>query len=121
MDCKTKCIPDENSSALVCPHRLRNSSQILVADAEKYIREFISDILCEMGFEVVGAASCIEGYNRFMGRGFDLVFTNSKIICRDGYSLAYHIKTRSPDTPLVMLVGRNTRNPLDKNEGCCMD
>jgi DNA-binding NtrC family response regulator len=46
---------------------------------------------------------------------------DSKMILKDGFSLAYHVKARSPETPVVMLVGRNKQDPADEKEGCCID
>ena len=99
----------------------RDNRQILVVDDENDNLEFLSGLIFKLGFEVVTAGSGIEGLHGFVNSDFDLVFTDSKMILKDGFSLAYHVKAKSPETPVVMLVGRNKQDPADKKEGCCID
>ncbi len=106
---------------LLCRHSQKGSRQILVADAEKNIREFLAGIFSKMGYEPVGAAGWIEALKLFASSKFDLVFTDSKMICWDGFSLAYHIKARSPETPVVIMVAGCRENLSDNHEGCCLD
>jgi DNA-binding NtrC family response regulator len=99
----------------------RDNGQILVVDDDHDNLEFLSDLIVKLGFKVVTAGSGIEGLHGFVNSDFDLVFTDSKMILKDGFSLAYHVKARSPETPVVMLVGRNKQDPADKKQGCCID
>ncbi|HUV76533.1 MAG TPA: response regulator [Desulfobacterales bacterium] len=117
-----------NTNAVMChkthllfEHIQRDHRQILVVDDENDYLEFLSDLIFKMGFQVVTAASGIKGLNLFVKSEYDLVFTDFKMICSDGFSLAYHIKAISPETPVVMLVGQTREDPPDKKEGCCMD
>ena len=99
----------------------RDDRQILVVDDEHDNLEFLSGLIDKLGFEVKTARSGIEGLHRVVNSDFDLVFTDSKMILKDGFSLAYHVKAKFPETPVVMLVGRNKQDPPDKKEGCCFD
>jgi two-component system, NarL family, sensor histidine kinase EvgS len=99
----------------------RDNRQILVVDDDHDSLKFLSDLIVKLGFKAVIADSGIEGLHGFVNGDFDLVFTDCKMILKDGFSLAYHVKARSPETPVVMLVGRNKPDPADKNEGCCID
>ncbi len=99
----------------------RHNKQILVVDDDHDNLEFLADLIAKLGFDVVTEDSGIEGLHRVVNSGFDLVFTDSKMILKDGFSLAYHVKARSPETPVVMLVGRNKQDPADEKEGCCID
>ena len=117
-----------NAKLVMCHRRvlfLENTQidnrQILVVDDDHDNLEFLSDLIVKLGFEVVTAGSGIQALNLFVNSDFDLVFTDSKMILKDGFSLAYHVKSVSPETPVVMLVGRNKQDPADKKEGCCMD
>jgi CheY-like chemotaxis protein len=117
-----------NAKLVVCHKRSlfletipRDNRQILVVDGDPDNLEFLSDLIVNLGFKVVTAGSGVEGLHGFVYSKFDLVFTDSKMILEDGFSLAYHIKARSPETPVVMLVGRNKQDPADKKQGCCMD
>jgi len=99
----------------------RNDRRILVVDDEYDNLQFLSDFIFKLGFEVGAAGSGIEALNLLAKSDFDLVFTDSKMILKDGFSLAYHVKAISPETSVVMLVGRNKKDPPDKKEGCCID
>lgn len=102
-------------------HTQRDNRQILVVDDENDNLEFLSDIFSKIGYETVTAVSGIKGLNLFIKSDFDLVFTDSKMILKDGFSLAYHVKARFPETPVVMLIGQGKEDPQDKKEGCCID
>ena len=117
-----------NAKLVICHQRVlflentqRENRQILVVDDDHDNLEFLSGLIVKLGFKVVTASSGIEGLHGFVNSDFDLVFTDSKMILKDGFSLAYHVKALSPETPVVMLVGRNKQDPADKKEGCCMD
>jgi CheY-like chemotaxis protein len=99
----------------------RHNKQILVVDDHHDNLEFLADLIAKLGFDVVTEDSGIEGLHRVVNSDIDLVFTDSKMILKDGFSLAYHIKARSPETPVVMLVGGSTQDQTDQKEGCCMD
>ena len=117
-----------NAKLVTCHQRVlflentqRENRQILVVDDDHDNLKFLSGLILKLGFKVVTAGSGIEGVHGFVNSDFDLVFTDSKIVLKDGFSLAYHVKAVSPETPVVMLVGRNKQDPADKKEGCCMD
>jgi DNA-binding NtrC family response regulator len=117
-----------NAKSVKCHQRVlflentqRYNRQILVVDDDHENLEFLSNLITKSGFDVVTEVSGSEGLRKVVNSVFDIVFTDSKMILEDGFSLAYHIKSRSPKTPVVMLVGWSTQNPTDKKEGCCMD
>jgi CheY-like chemotaxis protein len=99
----------------------RDNRQILVVDDDHDNLEFLSDLIVNLGFDVVTADSGIEGLHRVVNSDFDLVFMDSKMILKDGFSLAYHIKGRFPEIPVVMLVGRDKQDRAEEKESCCMD
>jgi len=102
-------------------HTPKDNSQILVVDDASDIQRFPAHTLSIMGYESVGATSWIEALKLFKAGDFDLVFTDSKIIGWDGFSLAFHIKAISPEVPVVMLIDKNRNNSPDNQEGCCID
>jgi CheY-like chemotaxis protein len=99
----------------------RDNRQILVVDDDHENLEFLSGLIVNLGFDVVTAKSGIEGLHKVVNSDFDLVFMDSKMMLKDGVSLAYHIKAGSPETPVVMLVGRDKQDPAEEKESCCMD
>ena len=106
---------------LFCRRPQRNKEKILIVDAGNDDRKLLTGILTAMGYEPVGAAGWIEALKLFTPGNFDLVFTDSKIICWDGFCLAFHIKARSSQIPVVMMVARSEKNAPDNREGCCFD
>jgi CheY-like chemotaxis protein len=117
-----------NAKLVICHQRVlflentqRDNRQILVVDDDHENLEFLSDLIVNLGFDVVTARSGIEGLHKVVNSDFDLVFMDSKMMLKDGFSLAYHIKAGSPETPVVMLVGRDKQDPAEEKESCCMD
>lgn len=99
----------------------QNGRRVLVADQEEEIRLLVSSMLADMNFKVVSAGAGPEALSRFAADDFALVFADAKMICADGHSLAYHVKTKTPETRVVMMAGRSRETYPDKNEGCCID
>ena len=110
-----------HQTVLFLENTQRDNKKILVVDDDHDNLKFLSGLIVKLGFEVVTARSGIEGLHGFVNSDVDLVFTDSKMILKDGFSLAYHVKAKFPETPVVMLVGRNKQDPPDKKEGCCID
>jgi len=108
-------------TALFLENTQRDNRQILVVDDDHDNLEFLSDLIVNLGFDVVTAGSGIEGLYRVVNSDFDLVFMDSKMILKDGFSLAYHVKARFPEIPVVMLVGRDKQDPAEEKESCCME
>ena len=110
-----------HQTVLFLENTQRDNGRILVVDDDQDNLEFLSGVILRSEFEVVTAGSGIEGLHGFVNSHVNFVFTDSKIILKDGFSLAYHVKAISPETPVVMLVGRNKQDPPNKKEGCCFD
>ena len=110
-----------HQTVLFLENTQRDNRQILVVDDDHDNLEYLSDLIVNLGFDVVTAGSGIQGLHRVVNSDFDLVFMDSKMILKDGFSLAYHVKARSPEIPVVMLVGRDKQDPVDKKQGCCID
>lgn len=57
----------------------------------------------------------------FLKRPFDLVLTDFQMPGMNGGSLAFQIKNRSPETPVVMITGHSKERVMEKIEGSCVD
>ena len=117
-----------NAKLVMCHQRVlflentqKENRRILVVDDDHDNLEFLSDLIVNLGFDVVTAGSGIQGLHRVVNSDFDLVFMDSKMILKDGFSLAYHIKARFPEIPVIMLVGRDKQDRAEEKEGCCID
>jgi CheY-like chemotaxis protein len=90
-----------------------NNKRILVVDDDKAIRDIISDVLSFMGFTVAVARSGNEGLDLFLKEPFDLVFTDLRMPGMDGWDLAFHVKHRAPDTPVVLITGQQKEEVME--------
>jgi two-component system NtrC family response regulator len=74
-----------------------------------------------MGYEVVSAGSGHEGLNLFLKNSIELVLTDLNMPGMDGWTLASHIKKKSPNTPIVLITG-SEKGVVDKKlKKSCVD
>ena len=88
--------------------------RILVVDDSKEIRDILSDVLSSMGFQVSVASNGNEGLNLLFVNPFELVLTDLQMPGMDGWTLDFHIKDRSPDTPVVLITGSEREVVLER-------
>lgn len=110
-----------DKTPLDCSRTEGGSRRILVVDDEKDIRNVFSKILSILGYEVVVASSGTEGLNLFLRSPFDLVLTEFQMPEMDGWNLAFHIKERAPNTPVVMITCQEKEGVMEKIKGSCVD
>lgn len=96
-------------------------NKILIVDDEKAIRDVLSDTLSFLGYEVTVANNGHEGFSLFLNNSFGLVFTDMHMPGMDGWSLAHHIKDKSPDTPVVLITGSEKETVMKKLKGSFVD
>ena len=96
-------------------------SQILVVDDSKAIRDVLSKMLSFMGFHVAVASNGNEGLHLFLTNSFDFVLTDVQMPGMDGWTLAFHVKDKSPDTPVVLVTGEEKKAIMEKLKGSCAD
>ena len=100
---------------------LKSSRRILVVDDEQAIRDALLDMLSFMGHKAVAASNGIEALNLFLRSSFDLVLTDYQMFGMDGLALAFHIKKRSADTPVVLITGESKEGIMEKLKGKNVD
>jgi len=96
-------------------------SKILVVDDSKAIRDLLSNMLSLMGFHVAVASNGNEGLHLFLTNSFGLVLTDLQMPGMDGWTLALHVKDKSPDTPVVLVTGEEKKAIMEKLKGSCAD
>ena len=99
----------------------RNNKRILVVDDDKAIRDILSDVLSCMGFTVAVARSGNEGLELFLEEPFDLVVTDLRMPGMDGWDLAFHVKDRAPNTPIVLITGQQKEEVTKSDKGDRVD
>ena len=71
-----------------------NRKRILVVDDALTVRMYCRDVLERAGFDVEEAGNGIEGLERALGGGFDLLFVDINMPRMDGYEMVRHLRER---------------------------
>ena len=88
-----------------CEHRQDRPTILLVDDAF-LMRGVLSEILEDSGLHAIGAASGEEAVAYLCGpEQIDLVFSDIKMPCADGFALARWIHENRPDIPVILTGG----------------
>lgn len=95
--------------------------RILIVDDTKATRDALSNIFSVMGFKVDVASNGNEGLNLFSKNSFDLVITDLQMPGMDGWNVAFRIKDKSPNTPVVLITGSEKEAVMEKLKGSCVD
>ena len=93
-----------------------NNKRILVVDDDRAIRDILSAALSFMGFSVAVARSGNEGLDLFLKDRFDLVLTDLRMPGMDGWDLAFHVKDRAPNTPVVLITGQQKEEVMESDK-----
>ena len=118
---KPKMDKKPDIKSLVSSHKKKRCRRILVVDDEKNIQDILSGMLSTMGYEVVSAGSGHEGLNLFLKNSIELVLTDLNMPGMDGWTLASHIKRKSPNTPVVLITGSEKGAVDEKLKRSCVD
>jgi DNA-binding response OmpR family regulator len=81
--------------------------KILVIDDEMEIRDLLSEILQEEGFEVFEASDGVEGLELFHDIKPDLVITDIKMPRKDGFEVLKGVKDSKYDIDVIILTGHS--------------
>jgi len=79
--------------------------RVLVIDDERAIRQTLSQVLADEGYEVESAADGIEGLDRMRRERFDLVFLDVWLKDKDGLAILTELGDKASTVPVVMISG----------------
>ena len=79
--------------------------RVLVIDDDASVREAVSYLLAEFGYDCETAADGLRGLARFDEGGWDLVLTDLAMPKMNGWEVAAAIQRRSPTMPIVLITG----------------
>jgi len=77
----------------------------VVEDDPELRDEILLPVLSKAGFDAFGMASALDLYRAMVGAQFDLVLLDVGLPDDDGFSIARHLRSRSPLLGIVMLTG----------------
>jgi CheY-like chemotaxis protein len=95
--------------------------RILIVDDEKAVRDVLYNIFVYWGYQVAVAGSGSEALPLFLRTTFNLVLTDLNMPGIDGWTVAVHVKDKSPDTLVGLMTAQNTEDIVEKLEGSCVD
>jgi CheY-like chemotaxis protein len=82
------------------------SNTILVIDDDDRVRTLLRDILLFGGYQVIEASDGKSGIRYLEGGGFvDMVLTDLGMPEMNGWEVAKLIKSKTPQTPVVLITG----------------
>ncbi len=79
--------------------------RVLVVDDEAIVREVISKLLTDAGYDAVRAASSTEALEIATRESLDLVLLDVRMPAPDGWEVLRTLRTNNPDLPVVMVSG----------------
>ena len=82
--------------------------RVLVVEDEAYVRESLTDILRDRGYEVAAAATVAAAMSLLARAPVDVVLTDFRMPGADGLALVKQVAAVSPDVPVIVLTGQGT-------------
>jgi two-component system response regulator PilR (NtrC family) len=81
---------------------------ILVVDDEKSLREFLTILLEQEGYEVTTADTVASGIERITGESFDLVMCDLKLPDGSGLEVLGEARNRQLESPFIIITAHTT-------------
>jgi DNA-binding NtrC family response regulator len=90
------------------PAKVPSRGRVLVVEDEAYVRDSLTEILRERGYDVVEAGTVGDAVRVLAHAPIDVVLTDFRLPGADGLALVKQIQSTSPDVPVVVLTGQGT-------------
>ncbi|PYQ38462.1 MAG: hypothetical protein DMF77_24020 [Acidobacteria bacterium] len=90
------------------PGKLPSRGRVLVVEDEAYVRDSLTEILRERGYEIVEAGTAGDAVRVLAHAPIDVVLTDFRLPGADGLALVKQIQSTSPEVPVVVLTGQGT-------------
>ena len=94
---------------------MARSLHVLVVDDEPPIRTILTRWLQAWGYDVTPAASAIEALDAMASKPADIVLCDIAMPERDGFWLAERVRTRWPQTAIVMVTAQDDVHTVRKS------
>ena len=88
--------------------------KILVIDDEEVIRNLLTDVLGDKGYEVTAVASGEEGYQEAYNKDFDVMIVDLMLPGDDGLKIINFIKKNDPDAVVIVITGCNSMESIQE-------
>ncbi|HYU41795.1 MAG TPA: sigma-54 dependent transcriptional regulator [Vicinamibacteria bacterium] len=90
------------------PGKVPSRGRVLVVEDEAYVRDSLTEILRERGYDIVEAGTVGDAVRVLAHAPIDVVLTDFRLPGADGLALVKQIQSTSPDVPVVVLTGQGT-------------
>ena len=90
------------------------SNKILFVEDEEDLTLIVSDTLRGQGYDIITAADCIQGLEKFKSEGADIVVADVMMPKMDGFTMAKEIRKLSPTVPLLFLTAKSTIDDVEQ-------
>ncbi|MFQ5963583.1 MAG: sigma-54-dependent transcriptional regulator [Candidatus Scalinduaceae bacterium] len=87
---------------------MNEKSNILIVEDDTSMREFLSDLLTNEGYEVDWSAQGDDAKNKVELKFYDIVITDVVMPGTDGIEVLKYVKDKSPDTSVIVITGYST-------------
>jgi DNA-binding NtrC family response regulator len=94
---------------------------ILVVDDNDMLLDAVSEMLFQVGYDVISANNGYKGLDLFLKGKCDIVLTDFDMPDLDGISLALLIKEKSPDTVVILMTGHDRESIMDQVRDSAVD
>src|SRR5215203_799370 len=82
--------------------------QALVIEDESQVRDFVSTVLRDEGWNVAQSSSAEDAFTRIDEAVWSVVFCDVMLGGANGYSVLRHFKEKKPETKVVLMTGHGT-------------
>jgi CheY-like chemotaxis protein len=93
-----------------------NARAVLIVDDNLDLAENLGEVLSQEGFRCAIVASGHAAIDRLDDTRFDLVITDLRMADGDGLTVVAAVRSRSPDTPIVLMTAFAGQLQLDMAE-----
>jgi CheY-like chemotaxis protein len=90
------------------------SLDILAIDDQEIIRELLTGMLDQLGYNVTVCSTGVQGVEEFESGRFDLVICDIGLPDIDGWEVVERIRSHKPDTPIIMISGWGLDEEVEK-------
>src|SRR5690606_2314638 len=84
------------------------SATILIVEDEQVLRQSLTELLRDEGYEVVEAGDGRAALAQLHERSFDAIITDIRMPEMDGYTLLMHAQQIAPQTPVIIMTAYGT-------------
>lgn len=90
-------------------------TSILILDDEPIVSKRLKPSLEKKGYEVEAFTASIDAMQRVRERSFDIVITDLKMEGVDGMQFLTEVKSRSPETEVIVITGFATMDTVKES------